>query len=58
LGHHRAQGAIDTVRIAVDAGVTMLDLAPSYGIEHEAEVMAGEALRKPICSGGHHHHQG
>jgi hypothetical protein len=23
----------------------MLDLAPSYGIEHEAEVVAGEALR-------------
>jgi hypothetical protein len=31
--------------MAVDAGVTMLDLAPSYGIEHEAEVVAGEALR-------------
>jgi aryl-alcohol dehydrogenase-like predicted oxidoreductase len=45
LGHHRAQGAIDTVPMAVDAGVTMPDLAPIYSLEHEAEVVAGEALR-------------
>jgi aryl-alcohol dehydrogenase-like predicted oxidoreductase len=37
--------AVETVRMAVDAGITMLDLAPTYGTEHEAELVAGDALR-------------
>jgi aryl-alcohol dehydrogenase-like predicted oxidoreductase len=36
--------AVETVRMAIDSGITMLDLAPTYGTEHEAEVVAGEAL--------------
>jgi aryl-alcohol dehydrogenase-like predicted oxidoreductase len=37
--------SVATVRAAIDAGITMLDLAPSYGEGHEAEVVAGEALK-------------
>ena len=37
--------AVETVRMAIDSGITMLDLAPTYGTDHEAEVVAGEALR-------------
>ena len=37
--------AVETVRMAIDAGITMLDLAPTYGTEHEAELVAGDALR-------------
>ncbi|WP_114854067.1 aldo/keto reductase [Brachybacterium sp. YJGR34] len=36
--------AVATVHGALEAGVTMLDLAPSYGPDHEAERVAGEAL--------------
>jgi aryl-alcohol dehydrogenase-like predicted oxidoreductase len=36
--------AVATVRAAIDAGITMLDVAPSYG-DHEAEIVVGEALR-------------
>jgi aryl-alcohol dehydrogenase-like predicted oxidoreductase len=35
--------AIATVRAAVDAGITMLDVAPTYG-PGEAELVVGEAL--------------
>jgi aryl-alcohol dehydrogenase-like predicted oxidoreductase len=38
--------AVATVRAAIDGGITHLDLAPSYGEGHEAEVVAGEALRQ------------
>ncbi len=38
--------SIATVRAAIDAGITMLDLAPSYGEGYEAEVVAGEALKR------------
>ncbi|GLW32614.1 aldo/keto reductase [Actinoplanes regularis] len=37
--------AVATVHAALDAGITMLDLAPSYGADFEAEQVAGEALR-------------
>src|SRR5215216_4808565 len=36
--------AIATVREAVDAGITLLDLAPSYGRDGEAERVVGEAF--------------
>lgn len=38
--------AVATVRAAIDGGITHLDLAPSYGADYEAEVVAGEALRQ------------
>ncbi|GAA4590188.1 aryl-alcohol dehydrogenase-like predicted oxidoreductase [Actinoplanes octamycinicus] len=37
--------AVATVHAALDAGITMLDLAPSYGDDFESERAAGEALR-------------
>ncbi|GAA2895382.1 aldo/keto reductase [Actinoplanes cyaneus] len=37
--------AVATVHAALDAGITMLDLAPGYGIDFESERVAGEALR-------------
>ncbi|GIF13068.1 aldo/keto reductase [Actinoplanes teichomyceticus] len=37
--------AVATIHAALDAGITMLDLAPSYGADFEAERAAGEALR-------------
>jgi aryl-alcohol dehydrogenase-like predicted oxidoreductase len=37
--------AVATIRAAVDAGITMLDLAPAYGVDAESERAAGEALR-------------
>ena len=37
--------AVATVRAAIDAGITMLDLAPAYGVDAESERAAGEALR-------------
>jgi aryl-alcohol dehydrogenase-like predicted oxidoreductase len=43
-GTDRAE-AIATVHAALDAGITMLDVAPSYGNDHEAERVVGEALR-------------
>lgn len=36
--------AVATVHAALEAGVTMLDLAPAYGPDHEAERVAGKAL--------------
>ncbi|MFC7624122.1 aldo/keto reductase [Microlunatus sp. GCM10028923] len=38
--------SVATVRAALDAGITHLDLAPTYGEGHEAELVAGEALRQ------------
>ncbi|MBB2942764.1 aryl-alcohol dehydrogenase-like predicted oxidoreductase [Actinoplanes lutulentus] len=37
--------AVATVHAAVDAGITMLDVAPSYGDDFEAERVVGAALR-------------
>lgn len=37
--------AVATIHAAVDGGITMLDLAPSYGENAESELAAGEALR-------------
>ncbi|BCJ58135.1 aldo/keto reductase [Micromonospora endophytica] len=37
--------AVATVRAAIDAGITMLDLAPTYGDDYAAERVAGVALR-------------
>ncbi|MBG0560134.1 aldo/keto reductase [Actinoplanes aureus] len=37
--------AVATVHAALDAGITMLDLAPSYGADYESERAVGEALR-------------
>ncbi|MEU4424650.1 aldo/keto reductase [Actinoplanes sp. NPDC024001] len=37
--------AVATVHAALDAGITMLDLAPSYGSDFESERAAGAALR-------------
>ncbi len=36
--------AVATVHAALDAGITMLDLAPGYGADFESERVAGEAL--------------
>jgi aryl-alcohol dehydrogenase-like predicted oxidoreductase len=38
--------AVATVHAALDGGITMLDLAPSYGTDQEAEQVAGVALRE------------
>lgn len=43
-GTDRAE-AVATIHAAIDAGITMLDLAPSYGTGFESERAAGEALR-------------
>jgi aryl-alcohol dehydrogenase-like predicted oxidoreductase len=37
--------AVATVHAAIDAGITMLDLAPGYGVDAESERATGEALR-------------
>ncbi|MBW6438583.1 aldo/keto reductase [Actinoplanes hulinensis] len=37
--------AVATVHAALDAGITMLDLAPSYGADFESERTVAEALR-------------
>ncbi|MFC4064710.1 aldo/keto reductase [Actinoplanes subglobosus] len=43
-GTDRAE-AVATVHAALDAGITMLDLAPSYGSGFESEVAVADALR-------------
>jgi aryl-alcohol dehydrogenase-like predicted oxidoreductase len=43
-GVDRAE-AVATVHAALDAGITHLDVAPSYGADAEAERAVGEALR-------------
>ena len=43
-GETTREEAIATVREAVDAGITLLDLAPSYGRDSEAERVIGEAF--------------
>ena len=43
--------AVATVRAAVDAGITMIDVAPTYG-PAEAELVVGEALDGAVPDGG------
>ncbi|WIM94909.1 aldo/keto reductase [Actinoplanes oblitus] len=43
--------AVATIHAALDAGITMLDLAPSYGADFEAERAAGAALRSAGTAG-------
>jgi aryl-alcohol dehydrogenase-like predicted oxidoreductase len=45
--------AVATVRRAVDAGITLLDMAPSYGAKGEAEAVIGEAFAGSLPSGVH-----
>jgi aryl-alcohol dehydrogenase-like predicted oxidoreductase len=42
--------AVATVHAAIDAGITMLDVAPSYGDDFEAERVIGAALRASSSS--------
>jgi len=42
---HRAEAG-GTVHAAIDAGITSLDVAPTYGTDSEAEQVVGEALRQ------------
>jgi aryl-alcohol dehydrogenase-like predicted oxidoreductase len=42
--------AVATVRAALDAGITMLDVAPTYG-PGEAELVVGEALGGAVPDG-------
>lgn len=43
--------AIATLREAVDAGITLLDMAPSYGRDSEAERVVGEAFAGSLPPG-------
>ena len=42
--------AVQTVRLAVDSGVTLLDMAPGYG-RGEAESVVGEAFQGRLPDG-------
>ena len=46
LGPTDRAEAVATVHAALDAGITSLDVAPTYGIDSEAEQVVGAALRK------------
>src|SRR5215216_2431184 len=50
-GETTREEAISTVREAVEAGVTLLDLAPSYGRDSEAERVIGEAFAGRLPEG-------
>ena len=50
-GTDRAE-AVATVHAALDAGITMLDVAPTYGADHEAERVAGAALTRTAAHDG------
>ena len=43
--------AVATVRAAVDAGITMIDVAPTYGPDGEAELVVGEAFGGRVPDG-------
>ncbi len=43
--------AVATLRAAVDAGITLIDLAPSYGAESEAEQVFGAAFEGRLPAG-------
>ena len=46
LGPTDRDEAVATVHGAIDAGITLLDLAPTYGPDSEAEQVVGAALRE------------
>ena len=43
--------AVATVRAAVEAGITMIDVAPTYGPDGEAELVVGEAFGGSVPAG-------
>src|SRR5215213_1709729 len=45
LGPTDRAEAVATVHAAIDAGITSLDVAPTYGTDNEAEQVVGAALR-------------
>ncbi len=49
-GETSREEAIETVRLAVDRGITLLDLAPGYG-RGEAEAVVGEAFAGRLPAG-------
>ena len=46
LGATDRAEAVATVHAAIDAGITCLDVAPTYGTDSEAERVVGQALRE------------
>ena len=46
LGATDRAEAVATVHAAIEAGITSLDVAPTYGTDSEAERVVGEALRQ------------
>src|SRR5215207_407147 len=46
LGPTDRAEAVATVHAAIEAGITSLDVAPTYGTDSEAERVVGEALRQ------------
>jgi aryl-alcohol dehydrogenase-like predicted oxidoreductase len=46
LGPTDRAEAVATVQAAIDAGITSLDVAPTYGTDNEAEQVVGAALRE------------
>ena len=46
LGATNRAEAVATVHAAIDAGITCLDVAPTYGTDSEAERVVGQALRE------------
>jgi aryl-alcohol dehydrogenase-like predicted oxidoreductase len=46
LGPTDRAEAVATVHAAIDAGITSLDVAPTYGMDSEAERVVGAALRE------------
>ena len=46
LGPTDRAEAVATVHAAIDAGITHLDVAPTYGADGEAEQVVGLALRQ------------
>lgn len=49
-GETSREEAVETVRLAVDGGITLLDLAPGYG-RGEAEAVVGEAFSGRLPAG-------
>jgi aryl-alcohol dehydrogenase-like predicted oxidoreductase len=50
LGATDRAEAVATVHAAIDAGITCLDVAPTYGTDSEAERVVGQALRERPAS--------
>jgi aryl-alcohol dehydrogenase-like predicted oxidoreductase len=45
FGEVDASSGIETIRRAIDIGVSLIDTAPAYGHNHEAETAVGQALK-------------